>query len=56
MPVINNSAPSYIRTGPQGRERERHEGAGLDEGILLLTLPNSWLYGESLCKINGGDE
>ena len=21
--------------------------AGLDEGILLLSLPNSWLYGES---------
>ena len=31
-------------------------GAGLDEGILLLSLPNSWLYGESLCKTNGGDE
>ena len=30
--------------------------AGLDEGILLLSLPNSWLYGESLCKTNGGDE
>ena len=30
--------------------------ASLDEGILLLSLPNSWLYGESLCKTNGGDE
>jgi hypothetical protein len=30
--------------------------AGLDEGVLLLSLPNSWLYGESPCKTNGGDE
>ena len=30
--------------------------AGLDEGILLLSLSNSWLYGESLYRTNCGDE
>ena len=30
--------------------------AGLDEGILLLSLHNSWLYEESTYKKNCGDE
>ena len=30
--------------------------AGFDGGLLLFPLPRSCLYGEYLCKTNGGDE
>jgi hypothetical protein len=37
----------------QARQRA---AAGLDEGLLLVSLPRSCLYGELLCERNAGDE
>jgi len=62
MVVTNNITPSSVQVRVEDDEPPtlqdcsgldvvgQTDQAGLDEGILLLSLPNSWLYGESLCK------
>ena len=54
-------AAVWQRTLPLKEQMDRIRSdveAGLDEGVLLLCLPNSWLYmyGESLCIFFCRDE
>ena len=50
-----DDVPGCATGGPQAAGSITIQ-VGEDEGILLLSLPNSWLYGKSLCKTNRGDE